>query len=317
MTSINKFNKNITSKIDEFVNSNSELTNNDIIENSIINLDNVKPNNESLENNLNNGEILLDTKDIINLDTQDIIKQKKQKSKPLENKQKNIKPKKLSTKGPIVKDSIVQESIVQESIVQESIVQESKKPKTRKKIQSKDESKDESKNMDISNLTVSKKLTKPKKDIIPKVPKITKVQKNKSKKSDISNQDNQDNEDIEDKLIGDKKIRSFKVKLPDKEEYEGRFTGLTPYQAANKALSKYFRECERIDEEIKFSICESTRKSKKTIYSYYGRRQKLDIPVTYKIKDGDTEREIVKNFKNTLKKIKKIDTKNEQLLINT
>jgi hypothetical protein len=105
--------------------------------------------------------------------------------------------------------------------------------------------------------------------------------------------------------ISERHIRSFKVKLPNKEEFEGRFTGLTPYQAANKALSKYFRETEVPSTEITFSICESTRKSKKSVYTYVGRRQKLDVPVTYKIQDG---REIVKNFKNSLKKVKKSDT---------
>ena len=61
----------------------------------------------------------------------------------------------------------------------------------------------------------------------------------------------------------EKLIRSFKVLLPEKDEYEGRFTGLTPYQAANKALSKYFREnknVENIANTITFQICESTRK---------------------------------------------------------
>ena len=100
----------------------------------------------------------------------------------------------------------------------------------------------------------------------------------------------------------DRRVRSFKVRLPGNEDFEGRFTGLTPYQAANKALSKYFRETEKPQVEITFSICESTRKSRKATYTYVGRRQKLDIPVTYKIQDG---REIVKNFKNSLKKVKK------------
>ncbi len=111
-----------------------------------------------------------------------------------------------------------------------------------------------------------------------------------------------------DEESGDRRIRSFKVKLPGKEEFEGRFTGLTPYQAANKALSKYFRETEKPKAEITFSICESTRKSKKSVYSYVGKRQKLDTPVTYKIQDG---REIVKNFKNSLKKVKKSETATE------
>ena len=98
-------------------------------------------------------------------------------------------------------------------------------------------------------------------------------------------------------------LRSFKVRLPNKEEYEGRFTGLTPYQAANKALSKYFRETENPQVEVTFSICESTRKSKKSVYTYVGRRVQLEVPVRYTIDNG---REIVKNFKNSLKKVKKL-----------
>lgn len=103
----------------------------------------------------------------------------------------------------------------------------------------------------------------------------------------------------------EKQIRSFKVQLPGSENFEGRFTGLTPYQAANKALSKYFREGERDNAEVTFSICESTRKSKKSVYTYVGQRHRLDEPVKYTIQDG---REIVKNFKNTLKKVKKSAT---------
>ena len=103
----------------------------------------------------------------------------------------------------------------------------------------------------------------------------------------------------------DRRIRSFKVKLPNREDFEGRFTGLTPYQAANKALSKYFRETEKPLVEITFSICESTRKSRKSVYTYVGKRQKLETPVVYKIQDG---REIVKSFKNSLKKVKKSDS---------
>ena len=110
--------------------------------------------------------------------------------------------------------------------------------------------------------------------------------------------------DVENDESGDRRIRSFKVKLPDKEDFEGRFTGLTPYQAANKALSKYFRETENPKKEITFLICESTRKSKKSVYTYIGKRYQLDVPVKYTIQDG---REIVKNFKNSLKKVKKVD----------
>ena len=104
--------------------------------------------------------------------------------------------------------------------------------------------------------------------------------------------------------LDEKHIRSFKVLLPGYENFEGRFTGLTPYQAANKALSKYFREGERSNAEVTFSICESTRKSKKSVYTYVGQRHKLESPVRYTIQGG---REIVKQFKNTLKKVKKSD----------
>ena len=46
----------------------------------------------------------------------------------------------------------------------------------------------------------------------------------------------------EEKAGSDKSVRSFKVMLPGTDNFVGRFTGLTPYQAANKALSKYYRE---------------------------------------------------------------------------
>ena len=102
-----------------------------------------------------------------------------------------------------------------------------------------------------------------------------------------------------------KQQRSFKVKLPNSEVYEGRFTGLTPYQAANKALSKYYRESKKSKKEIIFSIKESTRGSKRLVYHYNGHREKLKVPVEYVIKSGDESRVITKNFKNRLTKIKK------------
>lgn len=107
-----------------------------------------------------------------------------------------------------------------------------------------------------------------------------------------------------------KRVRSFKVRLPGTESYEGRFTGLTPYQAANKALSKYYREVKSPKKEITFSIRESTRGSKRGTYTYNGRREKLEIPVEYSIDDGRT---ITKNFKNRLTKIKKAELANLSL----
>jgi hypothetical protein len=101
-----------------------------------------------------------------------------------------------------------------------------------------------------------------------------------------------------------KRVRSFKVRLPGNESFEGRFTGLTPYQAANKALSKYYRETSKPKKQIQFTIRESTRGSKRSTYTYNGRREKLSTPVEYSIKDGRT---ITKNYKNRLTKVKKAE----------
>ena len=101
-----------------------------------------------------------------------------------------------------------------------------------------------------------------------------------------------------------KKVRSFKVRLPGNETFEGRFTGLTPYQAANKALSKYYRETKSPKKQIRFTIRESTRGSKRSTYTYNGQREKLSTPVEYSIKDGRT---ITKNYKNRLTKVKKAE----------
>jgi hypothetical protein len=113
--------------------------------------------------------------------------------------------------------------------------------------------------------------------------------------------------DADSEDAGDGK-RSFKALLPGSAEFEGRYTGLTPYQAANKALSKYYREAgDKASTEITFSIRESTRGSKRTVYTYNGRRERLATPVEYTIKGKDGERTVTKAFKNRLTKVKKAD----------
>ena len=106
-----------------------------------------------------------------------------------------------------------------------------------------------------------------------------------------------------------KSVRSFKVRLPGSETFEGRFTGLTPYQAANKALSSYYRANPKSKvSQITFTIKESTRGSKRNEYTYNGKREKLATPVEYPIKGADgTERVIRKEFKNRLTKVKKAE----------
>lgn len=105
--------------------------------------------------------------------------------------------------------------------------------------------------------------------------------------------------------------RSFKARFPDQELFDGRFIGSTPYQAGSKALSIYYRNFKKANPTasppnmIRFSICETTRGSNKAESSYIGSRKQLDAPVSYTIsgKDGTT-REIVKNFKNHLQRVK-------------
>ena len=106
-----------------------------------------------------------------------------------------------------------------------------------------------------------------------------------------------------------KSVRSFKVRLPGSESFEGRFTGLTPYQAANKALSSYYRANPKSKvSQITFTIKESTRGSKRNEYTYNGKREKLSTPVEYPIKGADgTVRTIRKAFKNRLTKVKKAE----------
>lgn len=106
-----------------------------------------------------------------------------------------------------------------------------------------------------------------------------------------------------------KSVRSFKVRLPGSESFEGRFTGLTPYQAANKALSSYYRANPKSKvSQITFTIKESTRGSKRNEYTYNGKREKLSTPVEYPIKSADgTVRTIRKAFKNRLTKVKKAE----------
>jgi hypothetical protein len=105
----------------------------------------------------------------------------------------------------------------------------------------------------------------------------------------------------------DKKNRSFKVKLSEDGQSYGRYNGDSPYQAANKALSEIIRtkvkEGEGVEGKITFWLIESTKGSTKRVHQYEGERIKLDEPVKYKV----GENEIVKEYKNILKKIKKAD----------
>jgi hypothetical protein len=222
-------------------------------------------------------------------------------SKEVLNELTQVKPKKVLKKN----DSMSKESVVSTDVTNSVVTQEGGKKKLKKPSDIKVE-KPSDKVEKSSDNKVEKPMGKSKKMVSQDKPPVTKkavIKKGKKSKQNIQ-EGGELAEGVEDNIEIDKQIRSFKVKLPNKEEFEGRFTGLTPYQAANKALSKYFREVDNPDGEVTFCIIESTRKSKKTVYTYVGKRYKLEVPVVYKIQDG---REIVKNFKNSLKKVKKAD----------
>ena len=107
-----------------------------------------------------------------------------------------------------------------------------------------------------------------------------------------------------------KKSRSFKVKEDGNDKSYGRYTGESPYQAANKALSELIRkrnkEGKNTTNKISFTLIESTKGSKHREHQYTGKRLKLKIPITYETKDGVT---VVKKYKNELRKVKKSDKK--------
>ena len=109
-----------------------------------------------------------------------------------------------------------------------------------------------------------------------------------------------------------KNSRSFKVKLGDEDKQYGRYNGESPYQAANKALSEIIRNRVKAKEdpevELSFFLIESTKGSKKKAHQYTGRRVKLDAPVSYTVKNGDKTQTITKEYKNILRKVKKIVT---------
>ena len=160
----------------------------------------------------------------------------------------------------------------------------------------------------VEKKTASKKVVEKKTPVKKVVQKKTPVKKTQEGGDDVET----------DKVLKTNKtnksgkvVRSFKVQLPGNEEYSGRFTGSMPYQAASKALSKYYRTNNNPKSTITFTIKESTRGSGRNHYTYEGHRVKLDKPVEYSIAGGST---ITKAYKNHLKKVKKADLHKEENL---
>ena len=227
--------------------------------------------------------------------TKDVEAETKVKDVEVETKVESSEPQKLKGKS---KASVIK---VEEPPVK--VEEPPVKVKSKSKGKSKDEVeevKDEVKDEDVQKTD----------DIKSKTTKTTKTTKvNKDNETTTKEAKSELESTVEGETDIEKYVRSFKVLLPGNQEFIGRYTGLTPYQAANKALSKFFRENKTIkttNNEITFSIRESTRGSKRSTYTYNGTREKLENPVKYSINglDGNA-REIVKEYKNKLTKVKK------------
>jgi hypothetical protein len=260
---------------------------------------------DNLDTNPINQEISNNNIEIKTINEQPVKNTKSKQVKKDEPKQvKNDEPKQVKNDEPQQVKNDVQES--KEELVKKTVKTVKSNKTTSKEVveQEGGQEKVKVKVNKIKNKTIKDNTNENKENNDNNDNKTTKKTKSNNDKPKKVKKDNNDDDALEneDELVNGKHIRSFKVKLPASDKYEGRFTGLTPYQAANKALSKFFRESDKPNAEITFSICESTRKSKKSTYTYVGRRLQLEIPVKYKIQDG---REIIKNFKNSLKKVKK------------
>src|SRR5579883_1821915 len=89
----------------------------------------------------------------------------------------------------------------------------------------------------------------------------------------------------------EQKTRYFKC-IFNNEEF-GRYSGRTPKQAANKALTSIIKSnggnqnC--VGNKYNFVLRECTRGFKSKEKEYEGSRVKLDNPIIVKIKDGDKE----------------------------
>lgn len=108
------------------------------------------------------------------------------------------------------------------------------------------------------------------------------------------------------------KLRYFKLFYND--EYQGRYCGRKPKQAANKAFSSIIKDMKKngnqkggVNVDINFSIRECTRNSRHKEYNYIGVREQLNEPVEVKIKNDDgSVKEITYSFHNKISKAPKV-----------
>jgi hypothetical protein len=90
--------------------------------------------------------------------------------------------------------------------------------------------------------------------------------------------------------------RTFKVKFNNNADYEGRYTGKNPRQAASKALSQHLRG--KKNGKVTIMVKETTQGSNKKEYTYIGERVKLTPPVVYDVAGG---KQIVRKYVNKIR----------------
>lgn len=105
----------------------------------------------------------------------------------------------------------------------------------------------------------------------------------------------------------DKKTRYFRCMYND--EVFGRYSGKTPKQAANKALTSIIKSnggnTNCVDKKFNFILKECTRGYKSKDKNYEGSRKKLDKPIIVNISNGETKKHIEYQYLNKVKYIKK------------
>ena len=93
----------------------------------------------------------------------------------------------------------------------------------------------------------------------------------------------------------------------------GRYAGLKPKQAANKAFTAIIKanggNTTCVGKPFKFTLMECTRGSRCKVHSYEGVRTQLQTPVVVTIKsnDGQHVKNIEYKYVNKVKKIKLLD----------
>lgn len=148
----------------------------------------------------------------------------------------------------------------------------------------------------------TKKGDKKKTDVKKTVKKA--IKKTDKKKSNTCKRCGKDNEKCVCRFFRLVSINGKPVK-DENDERQGRYRGIKPKQAGNKAFSsivkKRSKNGEKINKTIYYAIRECTRGSKHKTYFYYGKRKVLDIPTKLETKDG---KEIVYKHKNIVKRDK-------------